>query len=294
MIKTDKDLHLPPKSLTSKSCEESLQAVLKEHDVKDHIGSFYRSDSVKEALLKLYHHKCGYCESNSNHAATLQVDHYRPKSGVKEDADHKGYYWLIYEWSNLILSCQKCNLSKKHHFPISGRRIIEPPAKDQWAVNSQPHQLEQPDLINPEIDRPEEYFRYSSDGILFSKNSNQRAEKTITILKLNRKDLLWARQRKIKRFRTQFNQGIIVIEKLIESGKIDNPVDFHNVLKIVFVDLFSSLRRTAEKDVEYSLLGQNMVDHFEEFFIAELQNDWHRKILAKAHELAFADHRETT
>ena len=75
-------------------------------------------------LLRAFHDKCGYCETKidapDRHG---DLDHFRPKRRVtNEDRSvvlvlgaenkyrpHPGYYWLVYEWTNLIPSCSACN-----------------------------------------------------------------------------------------------------------------------------------------------------------------------------------------
>ena len=49
--------------------------------------------AVVDALDLSYNHKCAYCER----VTKADVEHYRPKKKVSEDADHPGYYWLCYE-----------------------------------------------------------------------------------------------------------------------------------------------------------------------------------------------------
>src|SRR5262249_41491941 len=70
----------------------------------------YAHGSVKEALRRAQHDKCAFCESKMCHTGFGDVEHYRPKAGYKQregDAlGRPGYYWLAYEWSNLLLSCQ--------------------------------------------------------------------------------------------------------------------------------------------------------------------------------------------
>ena len=63
---------------------------------------------VRDKLNEYYHHKCAYCETGGGKA---DIEHYRPKGSVKEEDTHSGYYWLAYEWSNLIPSCVKCSIS---------------------------------------------------------------------------------------------------------------------------------------------------------------------------------------
>jgi hypothetical protein len=64
---------------------------------------------VKNKLEIIFHHKCAFCESTMK-GALPDVEHFRFK---------KHYYWLGYEWTNLLLSCQICNrYFKGTHFPL--------------------------------------------------------------------------------------------------------------------------------------------------------------------------------
>src|SRR5712691_64505 len=55
-------------------------------DPDNHQKSFkfkvYSHDSVKNALNELFHFKCAYCESFCGATQPLEVEHFRPKSGV--------------------------------------------------------------------------------------------------------------------------------------------------------------------------------------------------------------------
>src|SRR5215469_15345176 len=70
-------------------------------------------------LQRIFADKCAYCESPVGHVAYGEVNHFRPKALVQEDAAFPGYYWLAYEWSNLLLACRQCALSKRNRFPIT-------------------------------------------------------------------------------------------------------------------------------------------------------------------------------
>jgi hypothetical protein len=55
--------------------------------------------------------------------ASSHVEHFRPKAYSQQKTGSKkrypGYYWLAYEWGNLYLSCQFCNVSHKRNvFPL--------------------------------------------------------------------------------------------------------------------------------------------------------------------------------
>ena len=63
--------------------------------------------------------KCAYCEDRIVSTQPGDIEHYRPKgcvtnedgSRVMVDANggkkvpHPGYYWLAYEWTNLLYAC---------------------------------------------------------------------------------------------------------------------------------------------------------------------------------------------
>jgi hypothetical protein len=59
---------------------------------------------LKEALAKLFHGKCAYCESSVLHVQPYAIEHFRPKAGAIGldgifSPDH--YWWLAFEWTNL-------------------------------------------------------------------------------------------------------------------------------------------------------------------------------------------------
>ncbi len=82
--------------------------------------------TVKPILLTAHNYKCCYCEKEFV-AANLHVEHFRPKTRVKqalgESVLYPGYYWLMYEWDNLFLACHGCNSSNKGDlFPLNNER----------------------------------------------------------------------------------------------------------------------------------------------------------------------------
>jgi hypothetical protein len=83
--------------------------------------------ALKGCLKDYFHGKCAYCESDFESVSWGDVEHYRPKRKVT-DAMHPGYYWLAYEPSNLMPSCERCNRAdgKLNKFPIAatGKRAF--------------------------------------------------------------------------------------------------------------------------------------------------------------------------
>lgn len=85
----------------------------------------YRKNSVKTQLYALFHGKCAYCETFYPAVAPVDVEHYRPKGGVGEDAVHPGYWWLAMDWENLLPSCIHCNRLNEHVTPVLSTQLVE-------------------------------------------------------------------------------------------------------------------------------------------------------------------------
>src|SRR5262249_38675962 len=82
----------------------------------------------KDFLIRLFNGKCAYCESKFTVSQPGDVEHFRPKGRVVDDnfkpirvqhptkgeIEHPGYYWLAYEWKNLLPSCADCNRFRMH------------------------------------------------------------------------------------------------------------------------------------------------------------------------------------
>ena len=91
-----------------------------------------RWTALRDAFSAYSNDKCWYIECK-NLGADDDIDHFRPKSGVREDPTHPGYYWLAFEWTNLRLSCHRANRprtnpdtgetgGKAGHFPADRSR----------------------------------------------------------------------------------------------------------------------------------------------------------------------------
>jgi hypothetical protein len=83
----------------------------------------YASYAVKVALEVCHHGKCCYCETYvPKPFAYSHVEHWRPKGGSMQARRsvriRPGYYWLAYDWDNLLLSCAPCNINKSDLFPL--------------------------------------------------------------------------------------------------------------------------------------------------------------------------------
>jgi len=123
-----------PKSLTSKgvqSTDDNCSSFTK--NKKKFLASFkvdtsiYGAPPVKKKLKKAQHNKCCFCEKDQGEEYGA-VEHYRPKMGYKVDKTQKtltkpGYYWLAYDWNNLLFVCGYCNTGyKKSYFALTDEK----------------------------------------------------------------------------------------------------------------------------------------------------------------------------
>ena len=133
---------------------------------------------AKRTLLEEFHSKCAYCESPLIESLQADIENWRPKSR---------YWWLAYDWANLLIACRACNSAKGDRFPLEN----EPDR-----ASSRGEELEEyPLLLNPCWDRPEEHLVFGEDGRVFS--DTQRGQVTIDTLMLNRQALVMARRRTV-------------------------------------------------------------------------------------------------
>lgn len=124
MIRADRSKVPPPAVLTEpfKSDGKTELERASEHMNDPDKGktfefSRYKSAEVKEALGKLFHGKCAYCESFYSSIQPVDVEHFRPKGKVEGDDVHPGYWWLAMEWTNLLPSCIDCNRRRNQRTP---------------------------------------------------------------------------------------------------------------------------------------------------------------------------------
>jgi len=87
--------------------------------------SQYRGPDVKLALRQLSGGNCAYCESKIGAVGAREVEHYRPKGGITNLAGHPGYWWLAYQWDNLLPTCRDCNKSLRQHIVTPGMNKAE-------------------------------------------------------------------------------------------------------------------------------------------------------------------------
>jgi uncharacterized protein (TIGR02646 family) len=126
------------------------------------LNIIYGSVTVKDVLKNAHHKKCCYCESIFDATSYGAVEHYRPKGAVilrkKSKKKYPGYYWLAYEWENLLYICERCNTNKGSYFPLQDDSKQARNHNDQIANES-------PLFIHPAIDDPKLHISFRGDAI---------------------------------------------------------------------------------------------------------------------------------
>jgi len=282
MIKVIKDYTSIPDGLTSETAQHWIEKALCERKNHNANAYVYRHNSVVRSLRKIYIDKCGYCEARLGVSSSIFVDHYRPKKGVKKKDDHPGYYWLAYEWSNLISSCGVCNNKKSHLFPVADEKDrIYQAQKDrsQWRADSESLRSEMPLTLHPEIDDPEKYLALDINGVMREKKSSVKARITIEVCGLNRDSLVLVRKKIITEVRQRLWDTAFSIRQDVQDRRIRKKEEFLKVIRDRFTGDFDLMALKKNPKEEYSLVGKCMLQEFKSFFVDTLTDEAIQSIL---------------
>jgi hypothetical protein len=156
-----------------------------------------------------FHGKCAFCEERIRSNQHGDIEHFRPKGAIVDEATnqaikltvtgdpHPGYYWLAYNWENLLPSCVLCNqpstepgeqrIGKRNYFPLAdeSKRAQKPGDEAQ----------ETPLLIHPVWENPGKDLGIDATGVLFARDGSARGDACIRIFGLNLRDLPDERKR---------------------------------------------------------------------------------------------------
>lgn len=282
----NKDFSAAPQKLVDKFADEEASLIRAKEDYS--FDPRIYNTAIKSELEALYHHKCAYCESPMG-TEQFTVEHYRPKKG------RNGYWWLGYEWSNLLPVCKDCNGPKADVFKVKGKdlhncsermkalkisqggpfRSLDPPYTDttQTALDraqmraDSPYLLaEGPYLLHPEIDEPRDYIEVHKNGEIYSiEASNQRAEETIKLVKLNRFNLYMSRLGIIDAAKFAIVEAISnsfeLLEKLFpqESKQEDRKKAFREIAELRIASEIKRLERELAPNAPYTLTTYSLL-----------------------------------
>jgi uncharacterized protein (TIGR02646 family) len=264
--KINKNYLIRPASLRSdrRSYNKAILAVLAQPGWFTQASKIYSAGSVTNALQTLYNGKCAFCEQKPL-GSPAQVEHFRPKNGIF-GTHHTGYYWLAYEWSNLLLACGNCNSGKNNHFPLlnNGVRVDYPSVTAQgidevanFCLNS-PLSLEYPLLLNPEVDSPHKHFTFNPSGKIEHKTA--RGEESKDRYNLNR-DELYVNGRKKKRDDIEY-KFLIRLERY-EDGNRTAIAVIQDLIDVIDEEIIIPIRENQS----FSEYLKQMLLNFDKFFI---------------------------
>ncbi|AXE17363.1 hypothetical protein DR864_06270 [Runella rosea] len=158
----------------------------------DNYQRYFRQ--IRPDIIREFNNKCGYCECDLNLTSLPNIDNFYPKSIYPEKA---------FEWNNLILCCQVCNISKANRFP-----------QDENGNSL---------LINPSIENPDEHIELDANSGLLN-GLTEKGKVTISTLGLNRQELVEFRRR---------NENVQQIQSLFPSINIEQD---RNTIYQTFID----------------------------------------------------------
>lgn len=204
-------------------------------------NAIYAHATVKSVLKTMQHNKCCFCESKLSHISYGDVEHFRPKAGYqqsKEEALEKpGYYWLVYDWNNLLLSCQICNQRyKKNLFPLKN-------PQSRAKNHNENINVETALLINPCLQNPEDYISFDHRAEPYSINNNAMGNATIEIVGLNRSDLTEKRL-----------EILNILFKLLKIMSEAKQFPTNPELQAVIKDILPIIQEMSAPQAEYSAM----------------------------------------
>jgi uncharacterized protein (TIGR02646 family) len=177
---------------TANDCTEHEAGVL---DFTADSG-IYGDATVKSALRAMQRGKCAYCEVEV-HDNPGTIDHFRPSKAVQqakgEEILRPGYFWLAYQWENLLLACIDCNqYQKRIYFPLANQEARARSFHDDL-------NYEEPLLIDPSAEPVSQYLRFRKE-LVEAIDGNARGTETISVFWLNdeRRALVGNRRKRLQ------------------------------------------------------------------------------------------------
>jgi hypothetical protein len=219
--------------------------------------------ALRQAFERASSDKCWYTECK-NPGADNDIDHFRPKLGVKEDDQHPGYYWLAFDWRNMRLSCQRANRprrdpetkavgGKADHFPLLWDGVRAHGPEDDLSA-------EHPALLDPTNPGDPALLSFKPNGEIdlspeFRGNAVAEAKFEASRLDLH---LNWPK----------FRDGRVVlynqIERIVGRGEREAPTNFdgYPAAPESFIDAIRDLTTYMRPQQEYSAAARVYVESF--------------------------------
>lgn len=171
----------------------------------------YAHKEVVASLERMSFHKCFYCEKKLKDGVRHQVEHYRD---VADRPD------LSFEWSNLYLTCEDCNLGKPSNADLPVEVCLDPCGKIA----------------------PSRHLRFD-DEIVTAVRGSKRGLNTIRKYRLDRDELDLARIRTLRRIDAIVHELSRLAQKYRRKS-----------LPPAFAEALDELHSLASADAPFSLM----------------------------------------
>ncbi|NJK59184.1 MAG: HNH endonuclease [Oscillatoriales cyanobacterium SM2_1_8] len=180
MIRVEKGAAPPILQENAEGWHAELLALRQQKAPKKQTGKVqqrYRHKQVKAALVKAFHGRCAYCESQITAVTYGAIEHFFPKSRYPD---------RTFAWENLLLACDVCNSRKGDTFPLQADGA--------------------PLLVNPSAEDPADRLQFDWNpitGLASIYGRDRRGEAVVTLFDLNgtagRTDLMARRSGYVKK-----------------------------------------------------------------------------------------------
>jgi hypothetical protein len=240
------------KALAAVALLEGAERKKRNEEMDRHANKTWRA--LKDALMKLSHDKCWYCEIRQDRSLGA-VDHYRPKGRVDGVPDHPGYWWLAFDENNYRFTCTLCNSSTmdKKTKTVGGKREQFPLFDEDKRANTRSSSLsdEKPKLLDPLIAVDPGLLTWLVDGnpaprYPASQNAewNERAAVSITVYHLNHYKLRRRRIAIYNELKLLIQEGDILYDKAVTNKPFER-VSMERVTNRIMEILSESAELTA-------------------------------------------------
>ncbi len=219
----------------------------------------YKLASVKEALNATFGFKCAYCESSFGATQPLDVEHFRPKSGVLVGAGLVWgvYYWLAGSWGNLLPSCTDCNRPRRQSLPDGTEQTLG--KANQFPITSETKRAakegdekkESRLLVHPCLDFPDTHFVFEADGIVSWRS--RKGEESVRVYALLRRGLVQAR----KALQIEILTHLTIARGLAQKLEADGTDPDLEALLLVELQ---ALARFIAPEAEYSAMARSLIE----------------------------------
>ncbi len=234
----------------------------------------YAPKEVKNKLILIFGNKCAFCECNTSFGAHCDTEHFRPKSF---------YYWLAFEWTNFLLSCQVCNRDyKKSIFDIlHGNNKAILPNVDFGDVESieaffkscHIRELEKVEgggrvLLHPVLDNPNEHLEFQKNGRVVPKNGSIKGKNSIEVYGLDD----WEYEKDKKGKNGKRKDLITERKKIIDQveGELEHAMTHYRDDDRLYQDIRNinvKLIREIKNNEPFSAVRRTCLEKFKPFFI---------------------------